>query len=162
MVVTIILLITAGNTFAQHIRSTRTIKLSGYTSTYSYTIENDSAIISFSLPEVRAQLTSVKAKKQLKENEAQMYLDNALDSIRTDKDYTFYCRDIFSAGVIEQSILRKLITNGRANVFDKLTMQYVKRISRTHYRSTIAGERHEEYRYAFVNGVVFLIDIVSI
>lgn len=161
--VPIVALLTIASALGQSTRSAKIIKLKGYADKYSVSLDYDSAIVSLSLSDVRAHLGKLKAKKSFSSIEFQKYFTETLGAISADKDYTFKNTDIFSsAGIIEQYTFRAIVSKGEAKVLNKRTQQFANKIKRIYYRHTIAGERHEGYEFAFMDGTVFLIDRISI
>lgn len=144
------------------IHSTKTLKIKGYTDRYSINLEYDSALVSFGLQDVRDELTKLKLKKKYQGRDFQRYFSETLSAISADQDYLFKSYGNFGAGIIEQYVLRALISKGKSKVLNRTTNKYVDKIKRTHYRVSMAGESHEGYEFAFINGTVFLIDRISI
>ncbi len=161
----VVLLTTLTTIFSigQNIQSTKTIKIKGYTDTLTINLEYDSAIVSFSLRDVREQLTKAKAKKKFQSRDVQRYFSETLNDIKVDRDYLFKSNEDFAAGgIIEQYVLRTLISKGKSKVLNRTTNKYVDKIKRTHYRVSMAGESHEGYEFKFISGTIFLVDRISI
>jgi hypothetical protein len=126
-------------------------------------LEYDSAIVSLSLGDVRELLKKKRTKEEFQGGEMHRYISEALNNINVDRDYLFKSNEYLSSGgMIEQYVLRALVSKGKSKVYNKSTKKYVDKIKMTHYISSMAGERSEGYEFAFMNGTVFLIDRISI
>ena len=141
--ISVIILLTTITSFGRDIHSTKTIKIKGYTDTYAISLEYDSAIVSFSLRDVREELTKAKGKNDFQGRDFQRYFSETLNDINADRDYLFKSHENFGAGgIIEQYILRTLVSKGKAKIFNKTTKKYLDKIKRTHYRVSMGGESH--------------------
>lgn len=160
----VILLTTLTATLAagRDIHTTRTFRLNGFTDGYYIELEYDSAIVSFGLQDVRDELLKLKSKRDYQGSDFQRYFSETLNDIRTERNYLFKGFGNYGAGIIEQYVLRTLISKGKSKILNKTANKYVDKVKRNHYRVSMSGESHEGYEFAFMNGTIFLVDRISI
>ncbi|GHM99696.1 hypothetical protein WSM22_11860 [Cytophagales bacterium WSM2-2] len=137
--------------------------MKGYTDAYTVNLEYDSAIVSLSLQEVRKQLIKLKANMEYRGEHFQAYFSKTMNDVSIDRGYTFRITENLDAGgIIDQYVLRALISKGKVKVFDKRISKFVTKIKKIHYRFSMAGEDHEGYEFAFMDRIIFLTQIISI
>lgn len=156
--------------------SVKDVKLIGFKDSLSICHENDSAKIIIGLSETlnclenkakegkldprfdRERITAMKkAISMLSSSKSNIIVNNCLTiGNQTNLDLC----DVW--GAIDCEILRKILLNGKAQIYNKRTHDYETRILIVHAKFITGDELHEHYYFRFKNGSEFHAQIILI
>lgn len=152
------------------------VKLVGFKDSLSICYENDSAKIIIGLCETLNCLENKAKEGKLDprfDRERITALKKAISMLSNSKSniIVYNCSKIGNQtnhdlcdvwGAIDCEILRKILLNGKAQIYNKRTHDYETRILIIHAKFMTADELHEHYYFRFKNGSEFHIQFIWI